>query len=55
MVIAALVSALIGILCLILALFGVAPDGTDLAIVGLVFYGITLACMNLPARVVRRP
>lgn len=49
----AAIAAAIGILCEILALFGIAPEGTDLAILGLVFYGITLLCMNIPVRVVR--
>jgi hypothetical protein len=53
MVIAAMVSAFLGILFLLLALFGVSPEGVDLAILGLVFYGVTLLCMNLPPRVVR--
>lgn len=53
MVFAALVLALAGTLCEALAFFGVSPDGADLGILGLVFYGLTLACMNLPARVVR--
>lgn len=49
----AAIAAGIGIICQVLALFGVSPDGTDLAILGLVFYGITLLCMNVPVRVTR--
>jgi hypothetical protein len=54
MVIAALICALVGTLMEALAFFGVSPNGADLAILGLVFYGLTLVCMNLPPRVVYR-
>lgn len=49
MLIAAVLCALIGTLCEALAFFGVAPNGADLGVLGLVFYGLTLLAMNLPA------
>ena len=49
MAIAAVFCALVGTLCEALAFFAVSPNGADLAVLGLVFYGLTLLAMNLPA------
>lgn len=48
----AMVCALVGVFCLMLALFGAAV-GVDLVTLALVFYGLALAAMNLPAVRVR--
>lgn len=45
--IAALVSAILALLCFLLALFG-ASLGVDAATLGLVFVAATLLLMNLP-------
>lgn len=47
--IGAVISAIVVILCFLLAVFGVAPGGTNMALVGGVFVGLTLLFMNLPA------
>lgn len=44
---AAIVFAILAVLCFLLALFG-AAIGVDAAVLGLVFTAVTLLCMNLP-------
>jgi hypothetical protein len=50
---AALVLALAGALCYLLALFGADVEAIDLVVLGHVFAVLTLAVMNLPAVRVR--